>query len=99
MTNYRKLDAALAGVLEGALAAGRPLPVFVHLEPDADADADVDVDVDAAEALTALGVAAGSVQGGIATATLRADQIAALSEQPFVRQIRLSSPLRFLDDQ
>lgn len=88
MTNYRKLDAALAGVLDRALAAGKPLPVFVHVDADA-----------AADALLALGVGPDAVHAGIATATLPAEQIAALSEQPFVRQIRLSSALRLRDDQ
>ncbi len=83
MTNYRKLDAALAGVIDGAVAAGRPLAVFVHVDPGA------------AGRLPGLG----AVEGGIATVTLPAEQIAELSEQPFVRQIRLSSPLRLLDDQ
>jgi hypothetical protein len=87
LTNYRKLDAALAGALARALEAGRPLNVFVHVDPDS------------ADALGELGVDLGNVQEGIATATLPAEQIASLSEQPWVRQIRLSSPLRLLDDQ
>ena len=83
MTDWRKLDAALAG----AMGAGRPLGVFIH------------VDRDAADRLAEWGVDPGSLEGGIATATLPPDQIAALSEQGFVRQIRLSSPLHLLDDQ
>lgn len=73
MTNWRKLDAALAGALGSRRSSSgedRPLTVFVHYE--------------GAE---------------IATATLSADEIGALSERPDVRQIRLSSPLRLLDDQ
>lgn len=87
MTDWPKLDAALAGALGSASGADRPLTVFVHVDPEG------------ASGLAAFGVDPDSVQGGIATTTLGAAEIGALSEQPFVRQIRLSSPLRLLDDQ
>lgn len=82
MTDWRKLDAALAGALGSA--SKRPLSVFVHFDPEG------------AEELRALGI---DPSPGIATATLSPEQIKALSEQAFVRQLRLSAPLRLLDDQ
>lgn len=85
MTDWRKLDAALASAL--GTAGDRPLSVFIHYDPEA------------ADQLSALGFGGGGGVGGIVTETLAPEQIAALSEQPFVRQIRLSTPLRLLDDQ
>ena len=85
MTDWRKFDAGLAAALGSS--PGGPLTVFVHVDPEA------------AKQLKPFGVRPGSVEGGIATATLRRDQIEELSDQAFVRRIRLSSPLRLLDDQ
>jgi hypothetical protein len=104
--DYRKLDASLVAALSkmpgaaapaagpeplaAAAAAPPKLSVFVHVDPDAS---------DAEQAkLTRLGLPRGSLQGGIATASLSPEQVRKLAEQPFVRRIRLSSPLNFLRD-
>ncbi|MFP5318329.1 MAG: hypothetical protein ACLGI2_08540 [Acidimicrobiia bacterium] len=89
--DYRKIDAALAAALDDQgppAARGRPVPrlaVFVHVDPAAATRRRAD--------LARLGLPAGSVLGGIATASLSPDQVRELSEQPWVRQIRLSRPL------
>ena len=99
--DYRKLDPALAAALAKAPAPGRAptartrasqqLSVFVQVDPDAS---------DAQQAhLVGLGLPRGSFQGGIATATLSPEQVGKLSEQPFVRRIRLSAPLNLLGDE
>lgn len=93
--DFSKLDAALAGALDPQPREPREWPeamadpkllVFVHVQPD---------DVDRRE-LTRLGVRAESITGNVATATLSPEQIDELSEQPWVRQIRLSQPLKLL---
>jgi len=88
VTDWRKLDAALAAALGSAAlgAAEQLLTVFVHF------------DADGAQRLRRMGIGADPAVG-IATATLPASDVEALSEQPWVRRIRLSSPLRLLDDQ
>jgi hypothetical protein len=92
--DYRKIDAALAAALEDEerpatvrqQPGGAPkLPVFVHVDPAAA--------VRRRAELARLGVRAGSVLGGIGTASLSPEQVRELSEQPWVRQIRLSQPL------
>ncbi len=87
--DYRKVDAALASAMRRAQTPEK-LAVFVHLDPKA-------TDAQRA-ALTKLGLPDGSRQGAIATASLSPDQVRTLSEQPFVRQIRLSMPLNLLGD-
>jgi hypothetical protein len=105
--DFSKLDPALAGALSPppagpALAARRGTPqdesvesvetveskllVFVHVQRD---------EVDGRE-LARLGVREESIAGNVATATLSPEQIDELSEQPWVRQIRLSQPLKLL---
>jgi hypothetical protein len=106
--DYGKIDAALAAALEEVRE--RPevarkqdarkddarkrqrLSVFVHLDPEA-------TPRDRA-ALTGFGLpdAVLRKRSTIATATLTPDDIAELSEQPCVRQLRLSTPLRLLGD-
>ncbi len=93
--DYRKIDAALAAALEDedrpaaapADSRGRAprLPVFVHVDPTAA--------VRRRAELARLGLRAGSMLGGIGTASLSPEQVRELSEQPWVRQIRLSQPL------
>ncbi|MGH9281047.1 MAG: hypothetical protein ACRD12_23535 [Acidimicrobiales bacterium] len=61
--------------------------MFVHLDP-----AQVD---EGRDALGAMGVA-GPLQGAIGTATLSPDQVRHLSDQPWVRQLRLATPLELL---
>ena len=94
--DYRKIDAALAAALDDERppdARGRTpkLPVFVSVDPAAATRRRAH--------LARLGLPAGSLLGGIATASLSADQVKELSEQPWVRQIRLSQPLDLLDQE
>lgn len=89
MVDYGKLDTGLAIALDEVGDERAPrLPVFVHVDagdPEARRDA-----------LADLGVA-GPLQGGIATATLSADQVRRLSERPWVLQLRLGTPLELLE--
>ncbi len=89
-TDHAKLDAALASALEDVSAPeDRVLPVFVEVAgelPEA-----------ARSVLSELGVA--EPIGNVTTATLSARQVAELSDQPWVRYLRLSGRLRLLDQQ
>ena len=85
--DWSKVDAALAGALADADAAGSArLAVFVH------------VDVDRAEVslLEELGVRASG--GGVCTGTVSPDGVDRLTDQSWVSRVRLSAPLRLLDD-
>lgn len=86
-TDHAKLDAALASALEDVPDPdARVLPVFVELSgkvPDA-----------GRSTLSELGV--GEPTGNVATATLSARQVSDLSDQPWVRYLRLSGRLRLL---
>ncbi len=86
-TDHAKLDAALASALEDVPGPdARVLPVFVELSgevPDA-----------GRSMLSELGV--GEPTGSVATATLSARQVGELSDQPWVRYLRLSGRLRLL---
>ena len=64
------------------------LAVFVHVDPERINGL--------GEQLGALGVG-GRLQGGIGTATLSANQVRELSDQPWVRQVRLATPLHLLE--
>ena len=83
--NWSKLDARLAAAL-GPGSDDRPLSVFVHVDP-AGADAGV---------CDRLGL--GPPAREIVTATLSPEQVAELSELPWVRRLALSGHLRLLDD-
>ncbi|HVL27359.1 MAG TPA: hypothetical protein VM390_04385 [Acidimicrobiales bacterium] len=89
--DHRKIDAALAAALDeprAAAVAGGPGPrlsVFVHVDPVAASRRRAE--------LARLGLPAGSILGGIGTASLSPDQVRELSSKPWVRQIRLSQPL------
>ncbi|MGH9283349.1 MAG: hypothetical protein ACRD0S_10495, partial [Acidimicrobiales bacterium] len=76
---------ALAGALTGA--GGERLAVFVHVDPEA-ADRAV---------LDQLDVA-GPAGAGVLTATLSPADLASLSDQPWVRRLQLSQPLRPLGE-
>ena len=87
--NYKKLDTALAMVLnEVQDSEEQSLVVFIHTEPVPDAKATA--------FLESLGV---NVTKGrdVFTATLSANAVSQLSEQPWVQYIRLSQKLRLLD--
>ncbi|HEY9832679.1 MAG TPA: hypothetical protein V6D26_19160 [Stenomitos sp.] len=87
--NYKKLDTALAMALnEVQDSEEENLVVFIHTEPVPDAKATA--------FLARLGV---NVTKGrdVFTATLSANAVSQLSEQPWVQYIKLSQKLRFLD--
>ena len=84
--DWSKVDAALAGALAGAGEAR--LTVFVHVDPEA---ADYSV-------LARLGVGeCGRPPGGVLTAEVSPDEVAALTDHPWVHRLRLSHRLRPLD--
>ncbi len=86
-TDYAKLDAALAAVLADQPAPdARVLPVFVQLTGDLP---------DAGRALLRE-IGAGEPAGNVVTATLSARQVSQLSDEPWVRYLRLSGRLRLL---
>jgi hypothetical protein len=86
--DHAKLDAPLAAALAAAPEPdARSLSVLVHVDPAA-ADH---------ERLARMGVRGGGQRTAIRTATLSPAQIAELSDQPWVRQVRLSTPLRLQD--
>jgi hypothetical protein len=89
--DYRKIDAALAAALDEVQdPEERALSVFIHTTHVPDTAE--------AELLQNLGI--GGVTGGrqVFTATLSARAIGELSEQPWLRYMRLSARLRLLDD-
>ena len=87
--NPSKIDAALAAALERAAPDQQQLPVFIQLHGDG-AEGDEPM-------LARLGAGAASQTGPVRTAVLSRRQVAELSEQPWVRHLRLSRPLRLLD--
>ena len=87
--NYKKLDTPLAMALnEVENPEEQSLVVFIHTEPVPDAKATA--------FLESLGV---NVTRGreVFTATLSANAVSQLSDQPWVQYIRLSQKLRLLD--
>ena len=80
--DWAKVDAPLASALAAA-DEGDELSVFVHLDPEG---------LDAAT-LDRLGL-----DGAVSTASLRPAEVAALTDEPGVRQVRLARRLRLLDD-
>ncbi len=89
--DYQKMDAALAAALDEVRdPEERALSVFIHT-------AHAPVDAEAAF-LEDLGV--GGVTGGrqVFTATLSARAVAELSDQPWLRYMKLSRRLRILGD-
>ena len=86
-TDHAKLDAALASALEDVPGPeARVLPVFVEVTAE--------VPEAGRSLLAALGV--GEPIGTVTTATLSARQVADLSDQPWVRYLRLSGRVRLL---
>lgn len=87
--NYKKLDTALAMALnEVQDSEAQSLVVFIHTEPVPDAKATA--------FLESLGI---NVTRGrdVFTATLSANGVSQLCEQPWVQYIKLSQKLRLLD--
>jgi hypothetical protein len=84
--DYRKIDAALAVAMKDAKdIEKRVLVVFVHTEHTPSASE--------AAFLEKLGSKVGSGGGQIFTATLSANNVAELSDQPWVKYIKLSRKL------
>ena len=83
--DWGKVDAPLASALAGA-SPDEPLSVFVQIDPSR---ADVDAD-----ALDRLGL--GRDPADVSTATLSPAQLDALTDQAWVRYVRLSGRLRLL---
>ncbi|MDZ7956675.1 MAG: hypothetical protein RMY34_02000 [Aulosira sp. DedQUE10] len=88
--NYQKLDAALATALNDVQDLEIPtLTVFIHTEPVLNAIATAVL-----ENLGVTGVTAGK---DVFTATLSANAIAQLSEQPWVQYLKLSQRLHLVN--
>jgi len=87
--NYRKVDAALAAALdENRDPDERALIVFVHTDQPPDANT--------AAVLDKYGVSPATSARKIFTATLSPRAVSELSDQPWVRFLKLSSKLRLL---
>jgi hypothetical protein len=89
--DYRKIDAALAVALEDIEDAEEPAcTVFIHTA--------YAPGTDEAAFLTRLGVNGVTRRRQVFTATLSARAIAELSDQPWVRYLKLSRKLRLLHE-
>lgn len=89
--DYRKIDAALAAALDGVQDPDeRALVVFIHTMNAPDPSA--------ATFLKELGVRGIGGQRRVFTATLSPRAIAELSEQPWLRFMRLSQRLRLFEE-
>jgi hypothetical protein len=87
--NYQKLDTTLAMALKEVKdREARNFNVFIHTEPTPDAEATA--------FLEGLGVKVTSGRD-VFTATLSANAISQLSQQPWVQYIKLSQTLRLFD--
>jgi hypothetical protein len=80
--DWAKVDAPLASALAGA-EEDDEFTVFVHVDAER-------ADVATLERLRLV--------GAVSTASLRRAELAALTDEPCVRQIRLARRLRLLDD-
>ena len=84
--NYQKLDAALATAVNDVQNLEKPsLTVFIHTEPILNSAATT--------VLESLGVSGVSNGKDIFTATLSANAISQLSEQPWVKYLKRSQQL------
>lgn len=91
--NYQKLDTALTMAMnEVQNPEERNMSVFIHTQ-DATACAG------ATELLENLGVNGVTDGKDVFTATVSPNAISQLSEQPWVRSLRLSQKLRFVNSQ
>lgn len=89
--NYQKIDAALAAALDEVRDPDeRALSVFIHT-------ARAPVETEAA-LLEDLGVGVVTGEQRVFTATLSARAVAELSDQPWLRYMKLSRRLRILGD-
>ncbi len=91
--NYKKLDAALAMTLNQVQDPDEhSLVVFVHTQPGTDTS-------NATTILKNLGVSGITEIKDVFSATLSLNEIAKLSEQPWVQYLKLSQKLRLVDGQ
>ncbi|PMB22190.1 hypothetical protein CEN40_00035 [Fischerella thermalis CCMEE 5205] len=91
--NYKKLDAALAMALNQVQDPDeRSLVVFIHTQPVTD-------NSNAAAILENLGISGITEKKDVFSATLSVNEIAKLSEQPWVQYLKLSQKLRLVDRQ
>lgn len=81
--DWAKVGARLAAAMADAPAADTPIPVAVS----------VDRDRCAPEALQRLGIG-GPGGGQVGSASLSPAQVSALTDEPWVRRVDLSAPLR-----
>ncbi|MBN3899387.1 MAG: hypothetical protein HWQ41_30205 [Nostoc sp. NOS(2021)] len=88
--NYQKLDAALATALNDLQDSEEPsLAVFIHTEAILDSAATA--------VLASLGVSGVTSGKDVFTATLSANAISHLSEQPWVKYLKRSQQLRLVN--
>ncbi|MGH3089517.1 MAG: hypothetical protein ACRDSJ_19690 [Rubrobacteraceae bacterium] len=87
--NYAKTGAALASALSRVTEPSeRALPVFIRADREPTPD----------EATVLEEIVGGVAEGRrVFTATLSAQEVERLSEQPWVRSLELSRPMRLLD--
>ncbi|BAZ66502.1 MAG: hypothetical protein KME28_21700 [Pelatocladus maniniholoensis HA4357-MV3] len=91
--NYKKLDAALAMTLNQVQNPDeRSLVVFIHTQPGTDIS-------NAAAILKNLVISENTEIKNVFSATLSLNEIAKLSEQPWVQYLKLSQKLRLVDGQ
>lgn len=89
--DYRKIDAALAAALDEVQdPEKRALAVFIHTAHAPNSTE--------AEFLKGFGVTGITGQRQVFTATLSARAVAELSNQPWLRYMKLSRRLRLLDE-
>jgi hypothetical protein len=87
--NYSRLDAALAQACDETPADDRALTVFIHtLEPPT---------AEQSQRLANLGVNLPASPRRILTATLSPVQVAALSNEPWVKYLKLSQRLKMAE--
>ena len=86
--NFSKLDTALILALKNIQDQSRPcLVVFIHTESA--------IDSTATTVLEGYGISGITEQKDVFTATLSLNAVSQLSEQPWVKFLRLSQKLRF----
>lgn len=92
--DFQKLDPVLAAELSDGTEADptRELPVFIHIAEGPDAEG---LDVDDRDLLARrYGLPQPVIAGGVMSATVTAEQVAELSEEPWVVMIRAARQLR-----
>ena len=88
--NFSKLDTALILALKKIKDQSKPcLVVFIHVEPNLDSYAKA--------VLKGNGISGITAQRDVYTATLSLNAVSQLSEQPWVKYLKLSGELRLLN--